>query len=106
MKAFEVRRNGKLINVIVELSLDQAIKIAAKKHPNETLDVFESPCTIGRDIDYSNELNMFMILLSDGVYHPLVEWVCTKPLEISEKHDPKLCRATCNTLKDINDIRR
>ena len=100
MKAFEVRRNGKLIDVIVELSLDQAIKVAAKKYPNETLDVFESPCTIGRDIEYSTELEMFMILLSDGVYHPLVEWVCTKPLEISGKHDPKLCRTNCNRIND------
>lgn len=100
MKAFEVRKDGKLIDVIVELSLDQAIKVAAKKYPNETLDVFESQCTIGKDIEYSTELEMFMILLSDGVYHPLIEWVCTKPLEINGKNDPKLCRANCNRIND------
>ncbi len=104
MKAFEVRKDGKLIDVIVELSLDQAIKVANQKHPYTTdddlMEVIESPCTIGRDIDYSTELEMFMIKLSDGVYHPLIEWVCTKPLDISGKHDPKLCRVNCNRIND------
>ena len=99
MKAFEVRKNGKLIDVIVELSLDQAIKVAAKKYPNEKVDVFESPCTIGKDIAYSNELNMYMIKLGN-TYYPLIEWVCTKPLEHNSDEEKKtnLRYANCNTI--------
>lgn len=110
MKAFDVRFDGELKDIIVELSLDQAIKVANQKYPHTTdddlMEVKENEYSKGKNIEYCNECGMFMIQLYDGTYYPLYSTLFGKePIIINGK---KIVRnrdtkRVCNvrTLHDI-----
>lgn len=110
MKAFDVRFDGELKDIIVELSLDQAIKTANQLYPHTTdddlMEVKENEYSKGKNIEYCNECQMFMIQLSEGgTYYPLYSTLFGKePVIINGE---KLTRtkdrtriATCNLKYD------
>lgn len=110
MKAFDVRFDGELKDIIVELSLDQAIKVANQKYPHTTdddlMEVKENEYSKGKNIEYCDECQMFMIQLSEGgTYYPLYSTLFGKePIIIDGKKISRTKDLTrvgnCNRIND------
>lgn len=100
MKAFDVRIDGKLKDIIVCDTLEQAIEAITY-----AAEIKENEYSKGKDIIYSDECQMYMIQISEGgTYYPLYSTLNGRePLTINGekiKRDKSLRKATCNLLHD------
>lgn len=113
MKAFDIRVDGELIDIIVENDLYKAIKVANQKYPHTTdddlMEIKENEYSKGKKIEYSNECQMYMIQLYNGTFYPLYSTLYGKePLIINGeklKRTKDYTRVVCNRLQDIKDLR-